>query len=341
MQTSLFFFAGNGESAARDKYALLMSAARFADTHAFSAIWTPERHFQQFGGLYPNPALTSAAIAAITNRVRIRAGSVVLPLHNCLRVAEEWSMLDNLSAGRVDVAFASGWHRDDFVLYPERFGDRKSLMWEQIATLQRLWSGEALMLPNGTGALVPTRILPRPLQSRLPTWITAQSDETFAQAGTLGYNVLTNMNYKSVQDLKDRIRAYRHTRARLGFDAGHVTVMTHAFVADTDIEARHIASIALRRYLDTNVNLQNTASAGAIDTNLRPGDREYLLSRAVEHIMDSVGLIGSVATCLQRARYFRSLGADEVACLIDFGVDEDQVLEGLGRLDEVASACLD
>ena len=69
--------------------------------NGFKAVWTPERHFHAFGGLYPNPAVTSAAVAAITTRVRVRAGSVVLPLHNPIRVAEEWAVVDNLSQGRV------------------------------------------------------------------------------------------------------------------------------------------------------------------------------------------------------------------------------------------------
>ena len=48
-----------------------------------------------------------------------RAGSVVLPLHDPIRVAEEWAVLDNLSGGRIGVSFASGWHTGDFVLAPE------------------------------------------------------------------------------------------------------------------------------------------------------------------------------------------------------------------------------
>src|SRR6185295_17743730 len=103
----------------------LMEGAKFADRNGFAAVWTPERHFHAFGGLYPNPSVTSAAIAAITQRVKIRAGSVVLPLHHPLRVAEEWAVVDNLSNGRVGLAFASGWHSIDFVLAPQNYADRK------------------------------------------------------------------------------------------------------------------------------------------------------------------------------------------------------------------------
>ncbi len=108
MDFSLFYFASAAQTAAEDSYRLLIEGAKFADRHGFKAVWTPERHFHSFGGLFPNPSLTSAAIAAITERVQIRAGSVVLPLHHPVRVAEEWAVVDNLSNGRVGISFASG-----------------------------------------------------------------------------------------------------------------------------------------------------------------------------------------------------------------------------------------
>src|SRR5207248_7111708 len=106
MDLSLFYFADDS-AADGDRYRLLLEGAKFADAHNFTAIWTPERHFHPFGGLYPNPSVTSAAVAAITQKVQIRAGSVVLPLHDPLRVAEEWAVVDNLSAGRVGLSFAT------------------------------------------------------------------------------------------------------------------------------------------------------------------------------------------------------------------------------------------
>src|SRR5690348_14609600 len=108
MDFSLFYFATTDDGGFSDKYRLLIEGAKFADAHGFTAVWTPERHFHEFGGLYPNPSVTSAAIATVTERVQIRAGSVVLPLHDPLLVAEEWAVVDNLSHGRVSISFASG-----------------------------------------------------------------------------------------------------------------------------------------------------------------------------------------------------------------------------------------
>src|SRR5215208_5062509 len=148
---SLYFFSDDGAKDSPDKYRLVLESAKFADRNGFSAVWTPERHFQDFGGLYPNPSLLGAALAMITQRVQLRAGSVALPLHNPIRVAEEWSVVDNLSKGRVAVSFASGWHPEDFVLSPGSYGERREIMFRGIETIQQLWSGKTVRFPDVDG----------------------------------------------------------------------------------------------------------------------------------------------------------------------------------------------
>ncbi|MBA3947678.1 MAG: LLM class flavin-dependent oxidoreductase, partial [Herpetosiphonaceae bacterium] len=108
LQFSLFYFSSDEQALANDKYRLVLEGAQFADQHGFAAVWTPERHFDAFGGLYPNPAVLNAALAMVTRHIKLRAGSVVLPLHHPIRVVEEWSIVDNLSQGRIGIAFASG-----------------------------------------------------------------------------------------------------------------------------------------------------------------------------------------------------------------------------------------
>ena len=156
---SLFYF-GAETYAQNDKYALYLELARFADAHGFEAIWTPERHFHEVGSLYPNPSILNAALSGITKNVQLRAGSVVLPLHDPLRVAEEWAVVDNLSGGRTGLAIASGWHPHDFAFFPERFADRRHFMYEGIETIQRLWSGKAIARRNGTGRVCAGASLP-------------------------------------------------------------------------------------------------------------------------------------------------------------------------------------
>ena len=155
MDFGLFYFASDegdyAKARGREKYKLLLDGAKFADDNGFLAVWTPERHFHIFGGLYPSPSVAAGALAMQTQRVQIRAGSVVLPLHNPVRVTEEWSLVDNLSDGRVGISFASGWQPQDFAIAPQAYADRQNLMFDGIATVRGLWRGEERVLPGGDG----------------------------------------------------------------------------------------------------------------------------------------------------------------------------------------------
>ncbi|MGE0350268.1 LLM class flavin-dependent oxidoreductase, partial [Hydrogenophaga sp.] len=68
MDFSLYYW-GNDDGAGPKKYELLLEGAKFADQHGFCAVWTPERHFHAFGGPYPNPSVTGAAVAAVTQSI--------------------------------------------------------------------------------------------------------------------------------------------------------------------------------------------------------------------------------------------------------------------------------
>ena len=173
MAFSVMFFAATQNPLDGDKYKLVLEAARFADRNDFESVWVPERHFTAMGGLYPNAAVLHAALARETRRVRLMAGSVVAPLHHPIRIAEEWSMVDNLSGGRVGVSFASGWNPADFAFFPERYSERHAHTLETVATVRRLWRGEEIEVTNGAGQPARVRVLPTPLQKELPVWITA------------------------------------------------------------------------------------------------------------------------------------------------------------------------
>ena len=110
MQFSLYYFGNYPATYSEDKYRLILESARYADDHGFAALWLPERHFHSVGGFSPNSAVLAAALARDTSRIGLRGGSVVLPLHHPVRVAEEWSVVDNLypKAGLVSRLLPAG-----------------------------------------------------------------------------------------------------------------------------------------------------------------------------------------------------------------------------------------
>ncbi|UVO51484.1 LLM class flavin-dependent oxidoreductase [Sphingomonas sp. SUN019] len=353
VEFSLFYFASADGGSAADQYRLLLEGARFADTHDFAAVWTPERHFHAFGGLYPNPSVTSAAIAAVTSRVKIRGGSVVVPLHHPVRVAEEWSLVDNLSNGRVGIAFASGWQPNDFVLRPESFADKSAALMNGIDTVRGLWRGEKRAFPGPLGKDVEVAIYPRPVQPELPFWITsAGNPDTFAAAGRVGANILTHLLGQTVDELAAKLAAYRAAWREAGHPGeGHVTLMLHSFVGDDAAAVRVAVRQPLTDYLRTSTNLVKEFAWSFPAFKRRPGmaepgaqidlgalDEEELAALhdfAFERYYETGGLFGTPAQCLAVVDQVRAAGVDEIGCLIDFGVPAQQVLDHLPALDRL------
>jgi natural product biosynthesis luciferase-like monooxygenase protein len=341
MDFSLFYFASEDESAQGDRYRLLLEGAKFADQHGFKAVWTPERHFHSFGGLYPNPSVVGAAIAAITERVQIRAGSCVTPLHHPARVAEEWSVVDNLSRGRVGISLANGWHDRDFALAPHNFAERREVMRRSMETIRKLWRGETVEFTGGRGNPVPIRIFPRPIQKELPMWVTAAGNpETFKLAGEMGAGVLTHLLGQELEELAKKITLYRQARRDAGHEGeGCVTIALHTFVGTDVEEVKAKVRGPMIRYLADSADLmKGLAQAmypGCEMKNLTEEETRGLVEFSFNRYFQLCGLLGTPETCRKILSKLAGIGIDEVACLIDFGVDVDSALDSLTLLDQV------
>jgi iturin family lipopeptide synthetase A len=338
LQLSISFFGSYPAVATRQAYQLMFAASEEADRKGFVGVWLPERHFDEFGSLSPNPALLAAAMSRSTSRVRLRAGSVVLPLHHPIRVAEEWAVVDQLSGGRVEVAFASGWHAHDFVIRPETYARRKEVMWQSAAQVRALWRGEGIELPGGDGLPAEVKTFPRPVQPDLPMWFAALGDPgTFVQAGRFGAGVLTNLIQQNVEELAEKIILYRRERAEAGHDpaGGRIAVLMHSFVLDDDEAAREVARAPLKRYLQSSVQLAGRTKKGGLGKALEQlpeRDREYLFDRGVQRYIDSQSLIGSPETVCGRLEALSKAGIDEVACFVDFGLAPADIMKSLGTI---------
>lgn len=340
MDFSLLYFANRRAVDAPAEYDLLTRSARFADEHGFTALWIPERHFHQFGGGYPNPALAAAALANVTTRIRLRAGSVVVPLHDPLRIVEDWSFVDNLSGGRVDLALASGWNTNDFVLAPDRYAERRRHTLDTVVSIREMWAGKPVFRDNGVGESVAIVTYPRPLQSELELWLTCTaSSASFEAAGAAGLNVLTALLFQDLNELARNIRRYRAAAARAGHDpaGARVTAMVHAHAGETDGRVRDTVRDAFLDYLASSLDLWKGQwpEVARFDREL---DRARLLGYAFERYYRTATLFGSVAKCVEFARRLASIGVDEVAALIDFGLDSAVTLDALPYLDEVRRA---
>lgn len=83
-----------------------------------------------------------AAAAALTQRVRIIATIVVLPLHPAALVAKQMATLDVLSDGRLTVGVGVGGREHDYRAVGSSFDRRLARLDAGVAQLRRTWSGE-------------------------------------------------------------------------------------------------------------------------------------------------------------------------------------------------------
>ena len=92
-------------------------------------------------------------------------------------------------------------------------------------------------------------------------------------------------------------------------------------------------------YFSANSKQLKTQENGATELfgsgETTEADMEAMLSHAFDRYFETSALFGTPDVCLQMVKRLKAIGVDEIACLIDFGVDHDSVMSGLECLNEV------
>ncbi|PIF30222.1 FkbM family methyltransferase/natural product biosynthesis luciferase-like monooxygenase protein [Flavobacterium sp. 9] len=330
---SIMFFGADKNN--NQKYDLLLDTVKYADQNNFTAIWTPERHFGEFGGAFSSPSVLSGAISTMTKNISIRSGSVVLPLHDPIRVAEEWSIVDNLSNGRVGISIASGWHPNDFVFSNSNYSDRHNEMREKITELKNLWEGNPIVRKNGVDKDFTIQIRPTPIQQKLPLWITAAgSPETFKYAGEIGANILTHMLGQTLEKLEANIAVYHQALKDNGFsiEDKQVSLMLHTYIDASHEDATATSEQPFKDYLRSSMKLMEPlAKELGLDIDTQSDE---IIDIAYRKFSKENTLIGTPESCQKMLFSIQNIGVTEVACLVDFGVESEKVLSRLEKIVE-------
>ena len=121
--------------------ARIKAFARKAEDLGFDALWVAE-HFLEAPGLYGtvwmSPLLCLAHAAAVTSRIRLATGLLILPYYHPVPLAREIQTLWHLSGGRVVLGVGPGWDRHEFETLGMTLGERGRRTDEIIAALRRL-----------------------------------------------------------------------------------------------------------------------------------------------------------------------------------------------------------
>jgi len=91
----------------------------------------------------PDPLVALAYVAAITTRIRLATGIVILPQRHPLYIAKEVASLDVLSHGRVILGIGVGWLAEEFDALGIPFDERAGRTAEMVRAMRALWKDEA------------------------------------------------------------------------------------------------------------------------------------------------------------------------------------------------------
>ena len=128
---------------------LILDWARKADAGPFSSVGVIDRLVYA-----SHEAMVSlAAVAPITQRVRLVTSLIQAPMRNAGILAKQAATLDALSGGRLTLGLGVGQREDDFRAAPAALGGRGRRFEEQLALMKKIWSGAAL--EEGVGPVGP------------------------------------------------------------------------------------------------------------------------------------------------------------------------------------------
>ena len=145
---------------AHELYAAALEQCEWADQIGFDVVRFLEHHGSE-DGYCPSPLAMSAAVAARTRRVRIRARAFILPLHDPVRVAEDCAVIDLISRGRFELVVAGGYLESEYAMFGRSLEDRPQLVEEGVEALKQAWTGEPFEY-RGRPARVALRPFRRP-----------------------------------------------------------------------------------------------------------------------------------------------------------------------------------
>jgi probable F420-dependent oxidoreductase len=184
---------------------LLGTLAQNAEKFGFESIWTVEHVVipQGYKSPYPyskdgkipggedvaipDPLIPLGYAAALTSKIKLATGVVILPQRNPLYVAKEIATLDLLSGGRVILGIGSGWLKEEFDALGLDFRTRGARTDESIQAMRSLWREKTSAFHGKHFNFGPAMSFPKPAQKNgVPIHIGGHSPAAARRAGRLG-----------------------------------------------------------------------------------------------------------------------------------------------------------
>ena len=249
MKFSNFLFPASMDSS-KDHQVITetLHEAQLCDELGMDMLWLAEHHFDGICA-YVDPVTFAAALAASTKQIHIGFAVAQMSLHHPIRMAEQMSLIDNISRGRLVVGLGRGtaYNIYDYQGYGIDPAEAYERLVESEEIMIKAWTTENYQHKGKFWDIKLPQLRPRPYTQPHPRMVRACSSEE-AMLGMAREGRPFLMNIQSNEVTKHRMDLYRKTMRDSGFDEATVTrnvddtwVWRNIFVGETDAEAERLA----------------------------------------------------------------------------------------------------
>jgi len=282
-------------------YRQAVEQTQLAEALGFHAVWLTEQHFNDYG-ICPDPLTFAAHLAGVTKTIRIGTGVVVLSIHNPLEIAERAALVDQLSAGRLDLGIGKGHPRQNYAVFNIEAEENEPRFYEAHDVLIKAWTEPEFSLDGQFLHAEKVRVVPRPFQApHPPIWIATFGNPSVIHfAARQGYPLLHTSGGTA---LNQNLEIYRAEFAGPG--APTFSLVRMVYLCENGDQARADMQAPARWYVDNN-----------------PGRPEKILSYdlAVSEMLSKLGIVGTPRDCIEAIRSLREAhGIDYLMCVFGPG----------------------
>ena len=316
-----------------------------AERLGFSDVWLTEHYFTG-ESVYNDAIVFAAALAMRTQRIRLGFAVVQMPFHHPVRLATQLALLDNLSAGRIDVGLGRGtvYNEYEFVGFGLRSHDSRDRMAEATEILQRAWTGEAFRHEGTYYQLEVPALRPKPVQQPAPLWSSVISPGSFSECGRLGLPILTAR--LPLERIAERWALYREGLEQGGHDKttqasllARSALWRNVYVGESDAEAEDSLSYLL---LETRRHMMHVREAyNPPDFEIEPAmlnawtDPSVSDAEALKYVLATGSLYGGPARVREQVAALHEAGVRHLLCQTGFGdMSHEQNLASLRRFGQ-------
>lgn len=294
----------------------LIEASKLADEAGLDVFAVGESHQEHFTTQAHTVIL--GAIAQATKNIKIASSATVLSVSDPVRVYEDFSTLDLISNGRVEIVAGRGSRVGAYDLLGYDVRDYEELFEEKLALLMQIndeervtWSGQF------RASLRNAQVLPQPQNGHLPIWRGVGGPPASAiKAGYAGVPMMLTTLGGAAKNFKPSVDAYREAAESSGFDPATLPIATTSlfYTAENSQDA-------LREYYP-HLNVGMSFLRGS-------GYPKQQFAQAIDY-RDAL-MIGSPQQIIEKMHYqYELYGHQRFMAQIDFGgVSFDKITKNI------------